>query len=136
MLVHIRPCRFGRTVPVTCCVGLGGEGESGRNSRRGVNCWVICSWVTSTESTRIQDAYRRNRFHSSWSRRGDAGSDSCVGTGGRSLTRTSKDLYVQSRLRTGSSKALQQQANEIAVESLISLVYQTIILRISSILKI
>lgn len=55
---------------------------------------------------------------------------------GRSLTRTSRDVCVQSRLRTGSSNALQQQASEIAVVLLISLVYQTIILRISSISKI
>jgi hypothetical protein len=41
-----------------------------------------------------------------------------VDAGGRSLTRTSKGLQAQMRPRTGSSKGLQQQAEEIAADIL------------------
>jgi len=55
---------------------------------------------------------------------------------GRRAANSFKDLETQRRLRAGSSKVLHQQASETVVASLVSFVYQTTTLRISSISRI
>ena len=74
-------------------LGQGGvEDESRRESRKGVGFRAKCSWAAFTESARIQETYRRNRFRSSWTGRTEASLEVYVEVDGRSLTRACKDL--------------------------------------------
>jgi hypothetical protein len=126
-LVHTRWRRFGKAI-----FGWARKGESRRESRRGVSSYAKYSWTAFTESARSH----RNRFHSSWAGQTEAPSEVYVYMDGRSLAGACKGLWTQSGRRTGSSKALQQQAKEMTANSLISFVCQATIRRISSISKI